>query len=67
MIPGWQEWDVQLLKSVLYPHDVQGVLKVRLSDRAPEDNVAWFYEKSGIFSVRSAYHLAVSLDNTEGS
>jgi hypothetical protein len=32
--------------------------------------VAWYYEKSGIFSVRSAYHLAVQLDranqNMEG-
>jgi hypothetical protein len=55
-----------LLKSVLYPHDVQEVLKVRLSNRAPEDHVAWFYEISGIFTVRSAYHLVVTLDKPDG-
>jgi hypothetical protein len=66
MVPGWREWDVQLLKSVLCPHDVQEVLKVRLSKRALNDHVAWFYEKCRIFTVKSAYHLAVSLDSFEG-
>jgi hypothetical protein len=31
------------------PHDIQEVLKVRLSVRAPEDHVMWFYEKSKFF------------------
>jgi hypothetical protein len=38
------------------------VLKIRLSERVLEDYVAWHYEKAGIFSVRSAYHLAVQID-----
>jgi hypothetical protein len=29
----------------------------------PNDHVAWFYEKAGIFLVRSAYHLVVNLDS----
>jgi hypothetical protein len=49
MVPGRREWDVQLLESVLLPHDIQEVLKVRLSVRAPEDHVTWFYEKSIFF------------------
>jgi hypothetical protein len=53
---------VPILRSVLFPHEVQEVLKVRLSYRAPDDHVAWFYEKSGVFSVKSAYHLAMSLE-----
>jgi ribonuclease HI len=67
MLPGRREWDVQLIKTLLYPHDVDEVLKIRLSDRAPEDHIAWFYEKSGLFSVRSAYHLAVQLENSTQS
>jgi hypothetical protein len=55
---------------VLYPQDIQEVLELRLSARATEYHVAWLYEKSGIFSVRSAYHLVVSMDkaneNQEG-
>jgi hypothetical protein len=62
MIPGRREWDEQLLRTILYPHDVHVVLKVRLLERVTEDFVSWYYEKSGIFSVRSAYHLAVQLD-----
>jgi hypothetical protein len=49
MVPGRREWDTQVVKPVLYPHDAQEVLKIRLSERAPDDHVA------GIFSVRSAY------------
>jgi hypothetical protein len=61
MVPGRREWDVPLLRTVLFPHEVQDVLKVRLSDRAQDDHIAWFYEKTGVFSVKSAYHLAMSL------
>jgi hypothetical protein len=59
MVPGRREWDTQVVKPVLYPHDAQEVLKIRLSERAPDDHVA------GIFSVRSAYRLAVNLDTPE--
>jgi hypothetical protein len=62
MVPGRREWDVRLLQSVLYPHDVQEVLKLRLSARAPDDHVTWMYERSSIFTVRSVYHLAVSIN-----
>jgi hypothetical protein len=62
MIPGGREWDVQLLKSILYSHDVDEVLKIRLSNRVSEDHIAWLYENSGIFSVSSTYHLAMLLD-----
>jgi hypothetical protein len=65
MVPCRREWDVQL-KSVMFPHDVKEVLKVRFSVRMTKDHVAWFYEKTGIFSVKSAYHLAVHLDNDDG-
>jgi ribonuclease HI len=67
MVPGRKEWDVPLLNSVLYPHDAQEVMKIRLSARVPEDHVAWFYETSDLFSARSAYHLAVSMDKPEGN
>jgi hypothetical protein len=70
MVPRRREWDIPLLYSVLYPHDVQEVLKLRLSARAPENHAVWLYEKSGIFSVRNAYRLEVIMDkaneNQEG-
>jgi hypothetical protein len=65
MLPGCREWDIQLIKALLYPHDGDEVLKIRLSDGAPEDQ--WFYEKTGLFSVTSAYHLSVQLENSSQS
>jgi hypothetical protein len=45
MVPGRREWDVQLLRSCLLPHDVADVQKIQLSGRMEEDTVAWCYEK----------------------
>jgi hypothetical protein len=38
------------------------VLIIRLMRNGNEDIVAWFYEKSGIFTVKSPYRLVVSED-----
>jgi hypothetical protein len=65
MQPGRSGWDEQILNSCLYPHDVEAILRIRLSDREGEDMLAWFYEKSGIFTVKSAYRLALSNENEE--
>jgi hypothetical protein len=62
MLPDRREWNEQLLKECLYPHDVNEVLKIRLSKRIPDDHIAWFYERLEIFTVRSAYKLAVEAE-----
>jgi hypothetical protein len=54
------------LRTCMYPHDVKAVMQIRLSGRIPQDYVAWFHEKSGLFTVRSAYHLAVRSDLGNG-
>jgi hypothetical protein len=48
-----REWDEEKLRSCFLPHDVTEIRKIRLSDRA-EDMIAWFYERTGLFTVRSA-------------
>jgi hypothetical protein len=67
MLPDHREWNEQLLKECLYPYHVNEVLKIRLSERIPDDHIAWFYERSGIFTVRSAYKLAVEAERDEES
>ena len=48
-------WDVDLVKAIFWPTDVYRILQIPItSDR--EDVVAWDYNRSGLFSVRSAYH-----------
>jgi hypothetical protein len=58
MTPGRREWDTQVLKTCFYNHDIEEICKIRLSERMH----AWHYEKTGIFSVKSAYRLALEQD-----
>jgi hypothetical protein len=39
--------------------DVEEILNIRVSPRHDSDFVAWNLEKTGLFTVRSAYHLGV--------
>jgi hypothetical protein len=61
-------WNIDRLTDCFRPVDVEAILKIRTSPRAQEDFLAWQPEKSGLFPVRSAYHLAVSdhIDQTAG-
>jgi hypothetical protein len=63
MVPGRQEWDMQMLRSCLLPHDVQEVQKIHLSNRATVDMIVWHYERTEMFSVRSAYKLPLQIEN----
>jgi hypothetical protein len=62
MHPGCREWDEQMLNECMYPHDMAEVLKIRLSERLQSDHIAWFYDRTGIFTVRSACKLAMEVD-----
>jgi hypothetical protein len=62
MKPGGYEWDDQVINSCMYPHDTNEVLRIRLANRNEEDIIAWHYEKTGVFTVRSAYKLALEID-----
>lgn len=62
MQDGRKEWDVNKLKTCLYPHDIEAVLKIRLSQKHTEDYIVWHYEKSSLFTVKSAYWLAVQME-----
>jgi hypothetical protein len=62
MHPGRREWDAQMLNSCLYPHDVEEVRKIRLSDCVAEDVIVWHYEKTRLFIVKSAYKLVLQID-----
>jgi hypothetical protein len=63
MVPRRHEWDLNILRSRLLSHDVHEVRKIYLFDRISEDMIAWHYERTGKFSVRSAYKLALQIEN----
>jgi hypothetical protein len=52
-------WDEAQVRRFFHPCDVDEILKIKLSSRVPADWVAWNFEKSGLFTVRSAYRLAM--------
>jgi hypothetical protein len=59
-----REWDEQIIKACMYPHDAEEVLRIRLSQRQEDDFLAWHYESSGVFTVRSAYKLALEKEHS---
>ena len=58
---GMEDWHST---TIFVPADVEEILKIKLSYRT-EDIIAWHFERSGIFSVKSAYKLALNLDTLE--
>lgn len=60
-------WDVAQIRRCFLNIDIELILSICLSPRQEEDFLAWHPDKSGRFSVRSAYNLACRLANTEGS
>jgi hypothetical protein len=52
-------WDETAIRRYFYPCDVVEIFKIKLPVQETEDFVAWHFEKTGIFSVYSAYRLAV--------
>lgn len=57
--PTTREWNVQKLQVHMLPMDVQAVRQIPLSFASHDDCWAWQYERSGSFSVRSAYRMLV--------
>jgi hypothetical protein len=62
MVPRRREWNEQVINACMYSHDAEEVLQIRLSDRIQEDYIAWALERTGMFSMKSAYKLAMDLE-----
>jgi hypothetical protein len=58
------EWKIDILQQIFAPADVEVILKIKFSYRT-EDIIAWHFERSGIFSVKSAYKLALNLSTLD--
>ncbi|KAL0451954.1 UNVERIFIED_CONTAM: hypothetical protein Slati_1173500 [Sesamum latifolium] len=55
-----RDWNKELVHSLFWPEDQELILQtpLRLVDSA--DLLVWHYSSTGVFSVRSAYYLALS-------
>ena len=53
-------WNVELIREIFHPDDVKEILSIPL--RADmEDWLAWHFDSKGVFSVKSAYRLGITL------
>ncbi|OMO53350.1 hypothetical protein CCACVL1_28692 [Corchorus capsularis] len=51
-------WKEDLLNSLFHPNEVEAILDIRLSSSRVEDKLIWAASKMGMFTVKSAYHVA---------
>lgn len=61
MRPNSKEWNTELINQIFHKFDADEICKIRIPSNAVDDCVAWHYEKTGVFTVKSAYKLADSL------
>ena len=59
LLDGEGSWRMDLLRRYFLPADVDIITSIRTSTRVTEDIIAWAPERNGIFTVRSAYRLAM--------
>lgn len=50
---GGREWDFDTIRRWFNQADVEVISKIKLPQRSSEDFLAWHFEKSGLFTVRS--------------
>ena len=51
-------WNTSIVKNCFLPHEAEAILSIPISQSLPDDALVWAWTKKGIFSVKSAYHVA---------
>jgi hypothetical protein len=57
--PVTGEWDEQLVRETFWPEDANEILRITIAENL-EDWPAWYFDAKGLFSVKSAYKVAVA-------
>jgi hypothetical protein len=60
-----RDWDYNKLVAMFNPADVEAIAKIKIPARASEDVLAWHFERTGTFTVRSAYNLGMQLKHKQ--
>ena len=53
------EWKGDLVRSIFLPFEAETILSIPISTMNPVDSQVWAYNPNGIFSIKSAYKVAV--------
>jgi hypothetical protein len=54
-------WDAQLLDTHFIAMDKEVIMNIPLSTKVQDDFWSWHYEKTGVFTVRSAYRMLMGI------
>ncbi|KAL8146995.1 hypothetical protein AgCh_004640 [Apium graveolens] len=57
MAVGERRWDIDIVADLFNLRDQQCILNMRIGDENEEDSLYWWQERSGEYSVKSAYRL----------
>ncbi|KAG2571894.1 hypothetical protein PVAP13_7KG123461 [Panicum virgatum] len=56
-VPGTRVWDEALVRQSFVPLDAEEILKIKPGMNMESDIEAWAFERSGLYTVKSAYRL----------
>ncbi|TXG66305.1 hypothetical protein EZV62_007580 [Acer yangbiense] len=60
-------WDIPRIRSVFSLEEVEAILSILLSAYQLGDSLLWYFEKYGVYSIRSGYKLGKSIKSREVS
>ena len=56
-----RRWKVDLVKSLFLPFEARVILNIPISYNIPNNKIIWVGNNRGVFTVKSAYYVALSL------
>ena len=61
-----RRWMADLVKSIFLPFEAKTILNIPISYNLPEDKIIWAGNMKGVFTVKSAYYVALNMvDSSE--
>ena len=59
-------WRSDRVKALFYPDEAETILNIPLSYNLSDDSIIWVVKKKGVFTVKSAYYVALPLVKESG-
>lgn len=56
-----RHWKADIIRSLFLPLEAKTILNILLSFNLPDDSIVWVGNKCGVFSMKSAYYVALPL------
>ena len=56
-----RHWKVEMVKRFFLPFEAESIINIPFSYNLPDDSIIWLGNKRGVFTVRSAYYIALPI------